>query len=242
MTLSQQTVPLTAKLSDRAFARKWREMGYALARRVDIWRQVVRLEKPEASDSVSPTLDPQKLADCLAEAEAATNDSAAGKGHGRPSCSSTICRQHCVKQSPRDERLSREVAGQALARMTQIPLTPEQQRFVSSPPLAALRLELWRWAARPIGVAELLRDVERYEWTRLPSDARRLAVDCQDLSASPSEARRQLAARVDMHYRNANVRFSVGGGVAQRSDSGAEAGVFADQRARWWGVRCKATA
>ena len=69
--------------------------------------------------------------------------------------------------------------------MTQIPLTPEQQRFVSSPPVAALRLELWRWAARPIGVAELLRDIERYERTRLPSDARRLAVDCQDLSASP---------------------------------------------------------
>jgi hypothetical protein len=58
-------------------------------------------------------------------------------------------------------------------------------------------------------VADLLRDIERYERTRLPNDARRLAVDCQSLAASPVEARRQLADRVDMHYRNANFRFAV---------------------------------
>ena len=51
--------------------------------------------------------------------------------------------------------------------------------------------------------------MERYEWTRLPSDARRLAVDCQDLSVSPSQGRRQLAAQVDAYYRNANLRVSI---------------------------------
>ena len=207
--LGRQTVPLSDKLSDRAFVRKWRETGYALVRRVDIWRQVARLEKREASDFFSPALDPQRLADCLADAEAATNDSPAGKGWQSFLLLDDL-RQHCVRQSPPDPAAAREVAGQALARMTQIPLTPQQQRFMSSRPLTALRLELWRWAARPIGVAELLADVERYEWTRLPSDAERLAVDCQDLSVSPSEARRQLAAWVSAHYRNANVRFSIG--------------------------------
>ena len=206
--LSQQTLPLTVKLSDRAFARKWRETGYALARRVNIWRQVVRLEKTEASAFLSPALDPQKLADCLADAEAATNDSAEGK-QWQAFLLFDDLRRHCMKQSPRNERLSREVAGRALARMTQIPLTPEQQRFISSPPLTALRLELWCWAARPIGAAQLLRDVERYEWTCLPSDARRLAINCQDLSVSQSEIRRQLAARVNAHYRNANMRFLI---------------------------------
>ncbi len=206
--LSQQPAPMSAKLSDWAFARRWRQMGYALGRRVDIGRQVVRLERADASRFVSPALDPHKLADCIAKVEAATNDSAEGKGWQAFLLLNDL-REHCVKQSPRDERLSREIAGQALGRMTQIPLTPEQQRLMSSPPLTALRLELWRWAARPIGVAELLRDVERYEWTRLPTDARRLAVDCQNLSVSPSEARRLLAARVDAHYRNANLRISI---------------------------------
>ncbi len=208
-TLGRQTVPLSAGLSDRALVRRWREMGYALNRRVVIWRQVARLEKTEASDFVSRALDPRRLADCLAEAEAATNDSPQGKGWQGFLLFDDL-RQHCVQQSPPDQAASREAAAQTLARMTQIPLTPEQQRFMSSPPLAALRLELWHWAARPVGVAELLADLERYEWTRLPSDAERLAIDCQDLSVSSSAVRRQLAALVDAHYRNANVRFSIG--------------------------------
>ncbi len=75
--------------------------------------------------------------------------------------------------------------------------------------MAALRAELWRWAAEPVSVAALLGHIERYERTGLPSDARRLALDCQNLLASPVEAQRQLADRVDMHYRNANVRVAV---------------------------------
>jgi hypothetical protein len=206
--LSRQPSALSAKLPDRAFARKWRELGYALARRVDVWRQIVRLEKTEASDFFAPVLDPQKLADCLDNVEAATHDSPAGKGWQAFLLLDDL-REHCVKQTPRNERASREIAAQVLARMTQIPLTAEQQRFISLPPITALRLELWRWAARPVGVAQLLRDLERYEWTHLPSDAGRLAIDCQDLSVSPSEARPQLAARVDAHYRNANLRVSI---------------------------------
>ena len=57
----------------------------------------------------------------------------------------------------------------------------------------------------------MLRDIERYERTDLPSDARRLAFDCSDLLDSPLEAKHQLAACIDRHYRNANVRLAVTG-------------------------------
>jgi hypothetical protein len=206
--LSQQTLPLTTQLSDRAFARKWRETGYALGRRVDVWRQIARLEQADAFLYAPPTLDPQRLADCLATVEDATNGSPEGKAWQTFLLLDDL-NHRCVKQSPRDERSSCEIAEQVLARMTQIPLTAEQQRFISSPSLTALRLELWRWAARPIGLNELLRNIELYERTRLPSDARRLAVDCQSLSVSPVEARRCVAERVDTHYRNANLRFTI---------------------------------
>ena len=45
--------------------------------------------------------------------------------------------------------------------------------------------------------------------TELPSDARRLAVDCQFLMASSVAARRELGLQIDSIYRNANVRISV---------------------------------
>ena len=69
-----------ARLPDAAFARRWREVGYALTRRIDIWRQVVRLNNAEASNGVSPTLDAAKLADCLSAVAAATEDLADAKG------------------------------------------------------------------------------------------------------------------------------------------------------------------
>ena len=103
----------------------------------------------------------------------------------------------------------RQTAQRALARLTQVPLTAEQQQFVAGGPVAALRDELRHWAAEPIGAAVLLRNIERYEATGLPSDSRRLAMDCQYLLDSPLEARRQLAARIDDYYRNANFRLAV---------------------------------
>ena len=60
-----------------------------------------------------------------------------------------------------------------------------------------------------VGAAALLGDIERYEMTELPSDARRLAIDCQFLMASSVAARRELGLQVDSIYRNANVRISV---------------------------------
>jgi hypothetical protein len=205
--LSQQTFALSAKHADRAFAHKWLEVGYALTRRVDIWRQVARLGKTEASDAAAPKFDSAKLADRLAKIEEVTGNSAEGRAW-RTFLLVDDLKKLCGASPSKVER-SRDVAAQALVRLMQTPLTPEQQRFVSSPPVTALRVELWRWAARPVGAADLLRDIERYERTRLPSDARRVAIDCQNLLASPVAARRRLADRVDMHYRNANFRFTV---------------------------------
>ena len=75
--------------------------------------------------------------------------------------------------------------------------------------MAVLREELRRWAAEPVGATALLRDIETYERSGLPSDARRLALDFQHLAISPIEGRRRLADRVDWHYRNANCRIAV---------------------------------
>ena len=207
--LVRQTPALAAKVSDRAYARRWREIEL----RAGPQNRYLAAGGPAGQGGdgrcrLRPCLDSKKLADCLAKIEAVTGDSAEGRAW-REFLLIDALKEHCTKQPLPDERLSRETAGQALIRITQTPLTPEQQRFVSSPPVAALRVELWHWAAEPISVAELLRDIERYEWTRLPSDARRLAVDCQSLWASPVEARRRLADRVDVHYRNANFRFAV---------------------------------
>jgi hypothetical protein len=206
--LDRQAPELAAKLSDRSLARKLKQTGYALSRRLDVWQEVVRLGAPQPAEPAAPAVDAEKLAFCLAEIDAATSDSPEGQAWRNYLLVDTL--RDCSKRQPSpDDVASRRLAQQVLARLTQTPLTPHQQSFVSSGPVAALRAELKHWAAEPIGAAAVLRDLERYERTGLPSDARRLALDCQYLALAPIEARRELADRVDTHYRNANLRFAM---------------------------------
>ncbi len=206
--LSDQAMQSAATLSDRAFASKWRKVNYALGRRIDIWQKVVRLGTPRTTDDVAPETDPKKLAKCLADVETLLGDSDQGRAWRKFLLIDEL--KNCAAGRPApDEKQSRRIAGKSLARLTETPLAPEQQRFLVSTRMTALRMELRRWAAEPISVARVLGDIERYEQSGLATDARRLALDCQSLLASPVEAQRDLAERIDMHYRNANVRMAV---------------------------------
>jgi hypothetical protein len=206
--LNGQVPQLAETILDRALARKLKRTGFALGRRLDVWQEVVRLGAPQPADTTTPAVDPEKLAMCLAAIDAATGDSPEGQAWRNYLLVDAL--KQCSKRQPSPEdATARQIAQQALARLTQTPLTPHQQKFVSKGPVAVLRAELRRWAAEPIGAAAVLRDLERYERTVLPSDAQQLALDCQYLTMAPVAARRQLADRVDTHYRNANLRVAV---------------------------------
>ncbi len=206
--LERRAHELAANISDEPLARNLRRAGYALGRRIDIWEQVVRSGAPRIGETIPVDRDPRKLARCLAEIESVTGDSAVGRAW-REYLMTGDLKEGLVLGSSPDEAQLRRLARRILVRLMKTPLTPEQQDFVSGKAVTVLRYELWLWAAKPISTATLLRNVERYERTGLPSDARRLAIDCQYLLASSEKAGRVLAALVDLNYRNANGRLTV---------------------------------
>ena len=210
--LSEQVPQLAAKISDKSLARKFRKANFALERRLDVWQGVVRLGVPQTADTVAPNVDPRKLALCLAKIDSLTGDSAEGRAWREYLLVDALeqsSKQQEQKRQQSEDDATRQLARRVLVRLTQTPMTPYQQQFVSSGPVAALRAELRRWAAEPVGAAAVLRAIEDYERTGLPSDARRLALDCQSLAVSSVEGRRQLAESIDRHYRNASVRIAV---------------------------------
>jgi hypothetical protein len=84
------------------------------------------------------------------------------------------------------------------------------------------RLVLWRpvvEAGQPLGEPEsplqsvhadpaaLLRHLEQYEQSGLPSDARRVAEDRLLVARSTEPHRREMARQLEAHYRNANMRI-----------------------------------
>jgi hypothetical protein len=203
--LNGQVPKLVSGIEDRGVRRKLYSANYALTRRLDVWQAVARLSNASSTDGTAAKRDRKQLAACLAHVDALIGNSPEAQGW-RDYLLLDALKEEATHE---DNEISPKLAQQALARMTQAPLTLKQRQFVASLPVVALRNELRRWAVEPVGVAALLRDLERYEQTDRPSDARRLALDCGHLSAASMEVRRELAQRLDAHYRNANLRVAV---------------------------------
>ncbi len=67
-----------------------------------------------------------------------------------------------------------------------------------------------------VEVDDVLANIERYEQFGLVSDARIIAASQQQLKYSNLQAQRDLAAEIDEHYRNANVRMAFTGELLSR--------------------------
>ena len=213
--LREQSPQLAGDISNRTLARELLKVGYALGRRLDLWQKVARLNASALADRATPNTDRYKLALCLAEVDALTGDSAEGQAWRKYLLVDALEKSAQREPSPED-RAMQKLAQRVLVRLVQTPLTPRQQEFVATGPVAALRTELRHWAAEPVSATAVLRDIEDYERTGFPSNARRVALDCQHLSATSVDERRALAERIDLHYRNANVRIAVTGELANK--------------------------
>lgn len=202
-----EAIRLADSSSDWPLARKLRQASYAIERRLDVWREVVRLGASSLVEAELPKADSKRLSMCLAEMDRVMKTSPEGQ-YWRKYMLVDALQDLSSQQHETEVDQQRKVAQKALARLTQTPMSTRQRQFVASKPVAAFCAELRHWAAEPLTSAEVLRDIERYEQTRLPSDAQRLADDLRSLGQSSDPKRRELARSVESHYRNANIRAS----------------------------------
>ncbi len=193
---------------DWPLARKLRQASYAIQRRLEVWREVVRLGLPSLVEVDRPKVDSRRLSMCLAEMDQLMLSSVEGRQWQKYMLLDAL-KQCGAQQSNSETDAQRKVAQQVLTRLTRTPMSTGQRQLIASEPVAAFCAELRRWAADPLSSADVLSDIERYEQTRLPSDAQRLAEDLQSLSLSDDADRRELARRIEMNYRNANLRVSL---------------------------------
>ncbi len=195
------------ELGERPLATRWRRTRYALRRRIDIWKQALAADKSGPPDVDSFRPDPQHLAQTFGQVEAATGESAEGRAWREFLLLDSL--RPLVKRPEPADAQQRRLAKRILDRLGGKELDPGQRRFVANGPLASLGKELHRWTVKPVDRSALLRNVERFEQSGLPSDARRLAEDRRTLALSRDADRLELARLVDGHYRNANLRVAV---------------------------------
>lgn len=185
------------------------QVRYAALRRLEVWEAVHKLRsRPESPASTDSHRADSMVAQHIAAVAALTD----GNEQGR------AWRQYlmldALQAAAQDDDAQcaarrRELAQRVLGRLNATRLTGNQQRFANTEPMAALDRALRQWSAEEAQPDRLLRRVETYETTGLPSDASLLAQELQSLACSPGEAERELAACTNRHYRNANLRIAV---------------------------------
>ncbi len=213
--LCQQGWSLAEQLENLALATKVRRVCYALDRRQWVWEETAVSGGLRAvmEDGVRP--DPQRLALCLGQVDALFQGSPQGELWSQFLTLDALG-ELARHRAEADLAQRRRVARAVLDRLAHVRLDAAQRKLVQHPALVALREELRRWAIEPAPWATLLGEIEHYEATGLPSDARRVAERIGQLALSPLAERRQLAHHLAAHYRNANVRIAASAAFLNR--------------------------
>lgn len=184
---------------------KLRRTQHAMGRRLDIWRRVLLAGGPDYE--IPAQLDSRRLGAAVAQIDAILGPSEAGKPWREFLKLDDL--EQLASQPIGDQDAARRLARNVLRRLGQANLTAAQRQFLAQQPMVELASSLRDWLDGSVDLTALLRHIEAVEQTGLPSDGRSLADDCQRLAHSPVPVHRTLSERIQLHYRNANIRVAI---------------------------------
>jgi hypothetical protein len=95
-------------------------------------------------------------------------------------------------------------------------MTDLQRQVLQDHALQGLVGQLRTWTNETVDVRDVLANIEQYEGSGLPSDARLVTAAMRKLDLSAVASDRQLAQELDEHYRNANLRIALAADLFNR--------------------------
>ena len=206
---------LAAKATSQEAASDIRRVQYAMVRRLDVWEVVCDERQTSIANNTQLLQTRRRMELCLADMNtlAEQNDGAAGlREHLMLDTLAELAKRD--DEATADER--RHIAREVLSRIAERRQAAGRPPLVEERSLAALDKQLQQWVAVPVEHEELLALVERYESDGRPEDARRLAETRDQLGRSTVAADNDLGRRIDVHYRNANVRIALSSQLINR--------------------------
>lgn len=186
--------------------------NYALARRVEIWRQIREVVQGETIPVVLRGDDDEQISRRVLAIESELAEAAEGGAWSEYLLLTELCELIDSGKTEAKQQLSRKI----LARMESDKLDSEQLKMLESEPFSHLAFSLRRWADEPIDHMALLDDLESYEETRRVDGARSLARQYQNSRWSTNPKIEELSELLNAHYRNANVRVAVAAELLNR--------------------------
>ena len=180
---------------------------HAISRRLEVWQQVHAIAATPPEQLVASTHSNGTILDCLNNASDRMNelnDRKAWRQYAMIDQALTAFGQdNCV------EAERRQLAREMMRRMGNAKLTDQQTKFFEGSEFVTLKDHLRKWTVGPVDYVKLLRDIEIFEQYHAPSTAAAIATVHEDLLWTDKDVVRELSSRLDIHYRNANIRIAL---------------------------------
>lgn len=200
--------------ADPALRSEWARAVLALKRRIDIWEQVhtIASSTPSAAATVQDAAGLRRAYDALA---ARLRCDPNGESWRRYLLMADAEAQFFGGLAA-DTVACRNLAKRILLRTDYSVLVPSQQVFLQEAVCAQYLRQLRRLATEPVDYSRLLAELERYEAEQAASAAVHVAAAQQVLRWSDAAPIAELGRRIDVNYRNANLRVRVAQSFLQR--------------------------
>lgn len=193
-----------------------RRAQLSLLRRLDIWENLAAAVAVDAAPAATAHAPDADLGPHLSQVLALASDTSGGAIDWRSYLLLDALENLSHDSASHEVESRRALAQRVLSRLSRSRATGKDARFLASPAMQELALDLRKWVTEPIDARALLGDLETYERTGLPSAGAIVAEQAERLRFSTVPAHQELARWVDNHYRNANLRIAVSGTLLNR--------------------------
>lgn len=211
----EQAAALAAQATNQEAASDIRRVQYAMVRRLDVWEIVCDERQTTIANNTQVSQNRHRMELCLADVNALDEQNGGATGLREHLMLDTLAQlAKRDDEANADER--RHVAREVLNRIAERRQAAGRPPLIEERSLAALDKQLQQWVAPPAEGVELLALVERYESNGRAEDARHLAELRDQLGRSTVAADNDLGRRIDVHYRNANVRVALNSQLINR--------------------------
>ncbi len=192
---------------------EWLRAVYSLERRIQVWTAVAESRTADPFQFVANTRDRlESVDDTLRDLRTFTLQTQDPTGWANYLLLDQV--EQAVQSPVQENR--QLVAQRVLSRLNYYRLNDGQRELMQADAVQKFAASIRPWAATPVNIVELLEQIEAYELN--PDDARaaELATAIQSLRYSEQPEIALIAARLNDHYRNANLRVSISAEMLQR--------------------------
>ena len=186
--------------------RQLRRVRYGLERRSEVWRQLHQLAREQReTPQIINVIDAVPILTDVDQRLAVHPQGESWRTYLMLDKLTRIATETWVA----DPNMRSAAAREVLRRMSAASLTPDQKHVLEDPAIVRLQRRLEDWADTPLDLQTLVTSLEQYEQIRSAAVAAQVAEQMQALEFSRHASASDLYHALDMHYRNANVRFSI---------------------------------